>query len=149
MRIKSPEFIKYYGLGLRYVKFVDAVSSLEEDAIRGQISTLFAEKISKVENGNELLSTAYPSQEALLRQLMGAKESFGKWKLREKSFRFAPSPETRMTVVYFIGDSETGHSFNTSAFLTFDIEDKITKISEAFAPLSGPSEVFCELCQFF
>lgn len=134
---KSPEFIKYHKLGLRYVQFVDAVSSLDEGSIREQISILFAGRFSKVENGKELLSADYPSQEALLRQLMEAKESFGKWKLREKSFRFVPSPETKMTVVYFVGDSMAGHSFNTSAFLTFDIEDKITEISEAFAPFAG------------
>ncbi|MBY0281392.1 MAG: hypothetical protein K2W94_04460 [Alphaproteobacteria bacterium] len=136
---KSPEFVKYYNLGLRYVRFVDQVSSLDEADIKDQISILFAERISKIENGGELLSADYPSQQALLMQLMNAKTSFGKWKLREKSFRFIPSAEIRTTVVYFVGGSENGLSFNTSATLVFDIDDRITEISEAFAPFVGPS----------
>ncbi len=136
--IKTPGFIRYHKLGLRYLEFMNDVSTLNEEDIRSGISTLFADEFLKICNTKDLLSKDCSAPEALLRQFMDVRRTLGTWKFREESFICMPSPEVRTTIVHFIFDTfdiNGGRSFNTMAFLEFDADEKISKITETFAPI--------------
>lgn len=133
---KSPEFLKYYNLGLEYLRFMDSVSSLDEASLKSRIHQLFADQFPKISNEADLLARGISNKEALFQQFMEARKTFGKWKFRKESFRIIPAPELSTTTVHFIFDTADGRSFNTIAILGFDSEGKILHIIETFAPVS-------------
>ena len=135
---KSPEFIKYHSLGQRYVQHVNDASTLDDESLKSEISTLYADSLSKIGNDANMLSSDISAQEALFNQLIKARapEIFGNWHLVKESYLIVPAPEAKIVTVHFTGVKGDGGKFNVMAMLTFNNEDKITKIIETFSLLS-------------
>lgn len=87
---------------------------------------VFGEDVSKIENGQQLLS----SHNALFKQLTSARRFAFPWKM--EVLDVICDPESNKSAVRFSWDSKKVGLHVTSAFLTFNTHDQIVEINEVY-----------------
>lgn len=128
-------------LTLAYIQFMSNLGDLSHlQMCINQLPELFAESVTKVENGRVIAS----GQPALLAQLENARNYALPWKI--EVLDVICDDQNRASAVRFTWNSEKIGLFITTAILKFDRNNKIIEINEVYnkfsdiTPLSTTSE---------
>ena len=116
---------------LDYINFMSNVGALltEQEFVQ-QLPMLFAQSITKVENGKIIVT----GQAALLDQLKNARDYAFPWKI--EVLDVVNDDQNRKSMVRFTWNSEKVGMHITAAILKFDENSKIVEINEVYNKFS-------------